>query len=205
MNHQLIYDNIIRKAKSEKRKRLNKNDSNYVYYEKHHILPRCLNGSDDKSNLVLLTAREHFIYHKLLMHIYSNNRDINYAFIRMAMDKKHNRKISSRDYEYAKQLFIPWNKDKINCYSDETKLKWSIKRKGRPCTNKDAFCAKGKIFSKEHKNNLSISKLGEKNPMFGKSNWDIINKRKKKCEYCGYETTPGNYTKWHGEKCKFKH
>ena len=36
------------------------------YYEKHHIIPRCLNGSNDKDNLVLLTAREHYLCHWLL-------------------------------------------------------------------------------------------------------------------------------------------
>lgn len=36
------------------------------YYELHHIIPRCLGGTDDTSNLVLLTAREHYIAHLLL-------------------------------------------------------------------------------------------------------------------------------------------
>jgi hypothetical protein len=36
------------------------------YFETHHIVPRCMNGSDDVSNLVKLTAREHFIAHLLL-------------------------------------------------------------------------------------------------------------------------------------------
>jgi len=36
------------------------------YREQHHIIPRCLGGSDDPSNLVALTAREHFICHRLL-------------------------------------------------------------------------------------------------------------------------------------------
>ena len=36
------------------------------YTETHHIIPRSLNGSDEKSNLVILTAREHFVCHWLL-------------------------------------------------------------------------------------------------------------------------------------------
>ena len=35
-------------------------------HDAHHVIPRCLGGTDDKSNLVELTAREHFIVHKLL-------------------------------------------------------------------------------------------------------------------------------------------
>lgn len=38
------------------------------YFERHHILPRCfkMGGEKDSNNIVLLTAREHFICHKLL-------------------------------------------------------------------------------------------------------------------------------------------
>ena len=49
-----------------------------AYYEVHHILPKSLGGSNDKTNLVMLTAREHFICHWLLVKIYpkgSNARD----------------------------------------------------------------------------------------------------------------------------------
>jgi len=37
-----------------------------TYTEKHHIIPRSLDGSNDADNLVKLTAKQHFICHKLL-------------------------------------------------------------------------------------------------------------------------------------------
>lgn len=37
------------------------------YTERHHIIPQSLGGSDEKENLVELTAREHFICHWLLI------------------------------------------------------------------------------------------------------------------------------------------
>lgn len=37
------------------------------YYESHHIMPRCLGGDNKKTNLVLLTAKEHYICHLLLI------------------------------------------------------------------------------------------------------------------------------------------
>jgi ribosomal protein L37AE/L43A len=40
------------------------------YKETHHIVPRSIGGTDDKTNLVDLTAREHFICHWLLVHIH---------------------------------------------------------------------------------------------------------------------------------------
>jgi hypothetical protein len=36
------------------------------YTEKHHIIPHCLGGAKRKHNLVVLTAREHFVAHCLL-------------------------------------------------------------------------------------------------------------------------------------------
>lgn len=44
------------------------------YVEKHHILPKCfkMGGERDRDNLVLLTAREHFICHKLLTRMTDN-------------------------------------------------------------------------------------------------------------------------------------
>ena len=62
------YDSLI-----EKRRKFpltkNKKDPNYAYCETHHVIPKCLGGSNDKENLVNLTAREHFIAHKLLYKI----------------------------------------------------------------------------------------------------------------------------------------
>lgn len=39
------------------------------YFETHHIVPKSLGGTDDKNNLVNLTAREHYIAHLLLVKI----------------------------------------------------------------------------------------------------------------------------------------
>ena len=36
------------------------------YKEVHHIIPKSCGGSNDKDNLVALTAREHYIIHMLL-------------------------------------------------------------------------------------------------------------------------------------------
>ena len=64
MNYLNVYNNLINKVKSEGRIK-----SGGLYYECHHIIPKCLGGNNLKDNLVLLTAREHFIAHKLLAKI----------------------------------------------------------------------------------------------------------------------------------------
>lgn len=37
-----------------------------TYTEKHHIIPKYFGGSDDKANIIQVTAREHFIAHMIL-------------------------------------------------------------------------------------------------------------------------------------------
>lgn len=42
------------------------------YTEKHHIIPKSLGGTNQKENLVALTAREHFVCHLLLTKMTEN-------------------------------------------------------------------------------------------------------------------------------------
>lgn len=103
MNYQKIYDSLVQKAKSENRKR-----RKGTYYEMHHIIPCCMGGNDKKENLVLLTAREHFICHWLLVRIYPKNSKLIHAFFTMCNYRSPNQERyipSSRTYEEAKKLF----------------------------------------------------------------------------------------------------
>lgn len=71
MNYRNIYLRVIKKAKEEELNGLRKK-GNGNYYERHHMLPKSLFPlwSKRKSNIVLLTAREHFFCHQLLIKIY---------------------------------------------------------------------------------------------------------------------------------------
>ena len=62
------------------------NDPEYVYCEAHHIIPKCLGGSDDKTNIILLTAREHYIAHLLLRRIYPGTYSLAFAVEFMHVD-----------------------------------------------------------------------------------------------------------------------
>jgi hypothetical protein len=99
MNYQILHDSIINGAISKNRKR-----GNGEYYEQHHILPKCMGGTNHKSNLVLLTAREHFIVHKILPIIYPDfQKKLSLALHRMAFsrNKKMDRsyRIGAREFE----------------------------------------------------------------------------------------------------------
>jgi hypothetical protein len=102
MDYQKHYSNLISTRKS-------RNLDFNIYYEKHHIIPKCLGGSNEKENLISLTAREHFVAHWLLYRIYQN-KSLAAAFWRMCLgqgNKNMKRHIpSSRAYEEARIAYI---------------------------------------------------------------------------------------------------
>lgn len=72
-------------------------------YERHHIVPRCLGGSNSSENLVLLTHREHYICHLLLCKMTDDRlalRKLANAFDFMS----NTRAITARRYQFIKNL-----------------------------------------------------------------------------------------------------
>ncbi len=70
MNYQKHYDTLINRAKT----RLLEG-----YSERHHIIPRCMGGTDEQDNLITLTAEEHYVAHQLLVKMYPDNYKLIYA------------------------------------------------------------------------------------------------------------------------------
>ncbi len=103
MNYQKIYNDLIAKRK----------EFPYIdgYSERHHILPRSLGGSDDKDNLVRLSAKEHYIAHLLLCKIYENDKPKFYkmikAFVMMSASPNgdNTRYFNAKTYQYYKEDF----------------------------------------------------------------------------------------------------
>lgn len=72
-----------------------------LYFEKHHILPKCLGGSDDKTNLVKLTLKEHFICHLLLIRMVDDKvKKAKLTYACWQMTKRYS--VTSREYESLK-------------------------------------------------------------------------------------------------------
>lgn len=92
MNYQRIYDSLIERSKDRVLEE---------YKEKHHIVPRCLGGTNDKNNLVYLTAREHYICHWLLYKIYKSPK-LAHAWHRMCYGSSDNIRYTSYTFEYAR-------------------------------------------------------------------------------------------------------
>jgi len=81
------------------------------YTEKHHIIPKCIGGNNKHENLTHLTAKEHFLCHRLLCEIYPESKKLVWAFWLMAIGKKRYKKlepykVSARQYETARKLYI---------------------------------------------------------------------------------------------------
>lgn len=102
MKYKKIYDEIIK----------NRLDNPVLndYTECHHIIPKSLGGSDDKSNLVNLLAREHFMCHLLLTKIYEEGSNewvkMVKAFMRMySFTPYQNRYSNNKWYEYLRKNF----------------------------------------------------------------------------------------------------
>jgi len=89
-------------------------NSTYIsgYGEKHHVLPKSFNlgGETDPNNLIMLTAREHYICHLLLTKMFADNHrrhQMITAFVRMSNSKtpynEREYKSNSILYEAAKK------------------------------------------------------------------------------------------------------
>ena len=121
MNYKRIYEDLIERGKVRVLKD--------TYYERHHIVPRCMGGTDDSSNLVNLTPEEHYVAHQLLVKIFPENRKILNAAIGMIPDRPSNklygwlrRKFSKSQSELFKEHGGPTKDKRWISNSEETLL-----------------------------------------------------------------------------------
>lgn len=77
------------------------------YSELHHIVPVALGGTDDPSNLVRLSGREHFIAHLLLARLFGGTMWL--AVLRMKGRRHGDGYVNSHLYEQAKQKWAAWS------------------------------------------------------------------------------------------------
>lgn len=125
------------------------------YKEIHHIMPKCLGGNNDSSNLVELTAREHFIAHWLLTKMVTDTKQkyqMWNAFSCMLYRERPGQqryKVSSRLFENIK---VSGAKIKSEKFKGKNNPMFGKRGKDHP-----AF---GKQWSDEQRKNASISHTG---------------------------------------------
>lgn len=100
MNYQQIYANLIESAKARQ--------ESLEYFETHHIIPSSLGGTDEKTNLVKLSFREHYLAHWLLYKIANSPVEkykMSCAFFIMSKGNNGLRLSNSRLYDRSKKIF----------------------------------------------------------------------------------------------------
>lgn len=188
MDYKKIHDNIIKRAKTRKLE---------GYFERHHIIPKCMNGTNNPDNLVDLTAREHFLIHWLLHEIYPDNNGLRYAFWSMCRSSDNQKRYtpSSRIYAYAKykmtelwSAFKP-SENQIACIKESLLgTKWYHKSDG---SNLRAFPDDPKIIEEGwlsgRFNGLSISNKANIDKSKKYEGKKMPSALKKKCSIDGIE------------------
>jgi len=96
MDYNHHYTRLIERAKT-------RTPDPAIHYEKHHIIPRCLNGTNDKSNLVKLTPEEHYVAHQLLVKIFPGNRGLVHAATMLCVDGSGHRS-NNKIYGWLRKL-----------------------------------------------------------------------------------------------------
>lgn len=137
MDYSKIYINLIERS-------FTRNLSGYT--EKHHIIPKCMDGDDLPRNISILTPEEHYLAHVLLCKIYPNNKKL-YSACSLMVGK------NSSNKEYG------WIKRKLSILMTGANNPMYGKR-GKECHNY------GIIRSEETRRKMSNSKLGIKAPKY---------------------------------------
>lgn len=194
MNYRHVYMEIIFHAKQEMKLGLRPKNRYYKsknfpnqYFEFHHILPRSLFPLWIKreSNIVTLTAKEHFFCHQLLTKIYPNSFEMKSAIWRMICRVKE-LKISSKQYEKIRKDFSKELSDKRKGIQTKSTLgkHWFTDGKKNVCT---FICPenfrKGKTLSKESILNIRVKnslRKGSKHSVKSRLNMSLAARGKEK-------------------------
>ena len=163
-------------------------------FERHHIKPRSLGGTDDKENIAFITPREHFICHWLLIKMTTGEEHYKMLnALRMMRaenpgQKRYKTKITSRVYESIKLEYAKLQSEKVRgennpMYGDKFYRSEEGKQRQREAVlgenngakqeearQKIANSKKGKKrapFTEEWRANMAKKKKGENNPRYG--------------------------------------
>ena len=172
-----IYNNIIERAKSR---------TLSGYTETHHIIPRSLGGSNKADNLVPLTAREHFICHRLLTKMTEGD-----AWAKMAKavyfmshtNTSTQHLTNSRTYQYLKEQHNKASTGKGNTFY------------GRKHSEETVAVIREKAKKYKHHCQPHTEEARAK---------ISANTKVYKCPHCGIERKGNAFKRWHFDNCKHK-
>lgn len=106
------------------------------YVERHHVIPKCMGGTDDPENLVDLTPEEHYVAHLLLAKANPDESSLWYACHMMGITntkpgRKNNKSYGFVRREFAKRISSTiretWAKKRgFESYIDQVESTWEI-------------------------------------------------------------------------------
>lgn len=197
MNYHKIYNSLVEQAKTSPFE---------GYKESHHIIPKCMGGSDDDSNLVLLSARQHYIAHLLLVKINPQNHRLVYAANMMTVPtSKSKERTNNRRYEWIRERLLEAERQKV--FSEETRRRMAEGKKNQKRVTCPHCQQEGLIgnMNRWHFDNCKL-KPGNENiervfAGVGCSHKNgNVSKERATCPHCGTESTK-NYLHSHIPYC----
>jgi len=168
MNYRKIYEQLINRSKTR-----------HIdgYTERHHIIPKCMDGTDDDDNIAILTPEEHFVAHQLLVKIYPDNKKLVYAALIMCQ---------SRDGVIRNNKLYGWIRKAVSeCRknipkTEEHKQKLRDANLGKILSEETREKMRNKIVSQEAKDNISKALLGKKKSVRTQEHKDNLGKALRK-------------------------
>lgn len=154
MDYQKIYNQLIERAK---------NRVINSYTESHHIIPKCLGGSNLKENLVDLTPEEHYVAHQLLVKIYPDNKKLIFAAHMMTVNNGNR---NNKTYGWLRRKMSISQTGKDNHMYGKILNEDERKARGSPGESNPFY---GKTHSEETKKKISEKKKGKNK---GRTPWN---------------------------------
>lgn len=167
------------------------------YVERHHIIPKSFGGSNEDSNLVWLTASEHLEAHILLTKMLepetANSRKMFAAAVRMLNPQsKTQQRILDKGYDDIRNKCAQLHSEFMKIKHKGIHNPFFNKKHTEESKHKISLGGKGLKRNDTTRQNLSVSKMGDKNPA----------RQLVKCPHCDKEGMSGGMRKHHFEHCK---
>ncbi len=126
MNYQKIYNDLCQRSLTREWKKFT--------YEIHHIIPKSIGGTNKKTNLAILTPREHVIAHMLLVRFLTGKDKAKMVFaLHSLLNVRNNRRqtLSSKQYDaLRREIQIQTQCPEYRSYRSElTRAQWTPERR----------------------------------------------------------------------------
>lgn len=186
MNYEKIYTTLIDRAT----RRVSEG-----YVEKHHIVPRCLGGTDAKENIVSLYPEEHYLAHQLLVKIHPTHYGVLSAAMLMTKHSKTDKRMNNKLFGWLRKRASLLTKGVPK--TEETKAKMRKPKSDEHRLNiskaQIANGGNGPVKHKEESKNKTRETMKSKPPRPNKT-----------CPHCMKTGGAISMARWHFDNCKEK-